>query len=59
MICTGEVPCLFNSLAKITNYVHVSPPFQAFFHFESWAVFGNGGTNLTPKQSNSIFLVNF
>ena len=43
MICTGEVPCLFSSLAKITNYVHVCPTFQAFLHFESWAFFGNGG----------------
>ena len=33
--------------------------FRLFDHFESFAFFENGGTNLTPKQSNTMLLVNF
>ena len=62
MICTSVVPGLSSGLAK-NNKIILCPCLSyfpgLFAHFESLAFFKNGRTNLTPGQSNRIFLVNF
>ena len=57
MICTNVIPCLSSGLAKNDKIMSMFVLFPGFFgHFESLAFFfENGGTNLTPKQSNLIF----
>ena len=56
MICTSVMLCLSTDLAKNYKIMSMFVPFSGFFgHFESVAFFQNGGTNLTPKQSNVIF----
>ena len=60
MICTSMVPCLSTVLAKNDKITSMFVLFSRLFgHFESLAFFENGGTNLTPKQSNMIFRSNF
>ena len=61
MICTSVIPCLSIGLAKKDKSISLFVQYFAGFfgHFECLAFFENGGTNLTPNQSNSIFLVNF
>ena len=63
MICTSVVPCLSTGLAKNDKIMSMFVLFSRLFgQFESLAFFrkwGNGGTNLTPKQSNMIFWSNF
>ena len=60
MICTNVVPCLSTGLAKNDKIMSIFVLFSRLFgHFESLAFFENGGTNLTPKQSNMIFWSNF
>ena len=60
MICTSVIPWLSSGFAKndkiISMFVLVS---WLFVHFENLAFFENGGTNLTSKQSNRMFLVSF
>ena len=56
MICTSVMLCLSTDLAKNDKIMSMFVPFSNFFgHFESLPFFQNGGTNLTPKQSNMIF----
>ena len=59
MICTSVMLCLSTDLAKndkILSNVNVCPIFPAFLAIlKVWLFFQNGGTNLTPKQSNMIF----
>ena len=60
MICTSVVPCLSTGLAKndkIMSCLSYFPGFLAIL--KVWPFFENGGTNLTPKQSNMIFWSNF
>ena len=61
MICTSVVPCLSTGLAKndkiMSMFVLFSRLFWPFWKFGFF--FENGGTNLTPKQSNMIFWSNF
>ena len=53
VICTSVVPCLSDGLAKNSKVMFMLVLFLLLFcHFES---FENEGTNLTPKQSNSMF----
>ena len=61
MICTSVVPCLSTGLAKNDKIMSMFVLFSRLSgHFESLAFFSkNGGTNLTPKQSNMIFWSNF
>ena len=62
MICTSVMPCLSSGLAKNNKIMSMFVLFSRLFsHFESLAFFesGGGATNLTPKQSNWISLVNF
>ena len=60
MICTSVVPCLSTGLAKNDKIISMFVLFSRLFgHFESLAFLENGGTNLTPKQSNMIFRSNF
>ena len=61
MIGTSVIPCLSSGLAKTNK---IMPMFVLFSRllgdFESLTFFfKNGGTNLTSKQSNRIFLFNF
>ena len=61
MICTSVVPCLSSGLAKCNKIMSY---FSSFFrHFGIFSFFengrGGGGTNLTQKQPNGVFLVNF
>ena len=56
MMCTSVVPCLSSGLAKIAKlcpYLSYFIGFYAIFKVELF--FENEGTNLTPKQSSSIF----
>ena len=57
MICTSVIPCLSCDLGKNNKIMSYFPGF--FGHFESLAFFESGRTNLTPKHSNRMFLVNF
>ena len=60
MICTSVVPCLSSGLAKITKLCPCLSNFPGIFAvFKVWLFFENGETNLTPKQSSRMFLVNF
>ena len=61
MICTGVVPCLSSDFAKINKIISMFVLFSPVFdHFESSAFLSkNGGTNLTQKQSNRMFVVIF
>ena len=56
MICTSVVPCLSTDLANNDKIMSMFILFSRLFgRFESLAFLENGGTNLTPKQSNMIF----
>ena len=56
MICTSVMLCLSTDLAKNDKIMSMFVLFFWLFgHFEVWLLFQNGGTNLTPKQSNMIF----
>ena len=60
MICTSVIPCLSSGLDKSYKIMSMFVLFSWLFgHFESLAVLINGGTNVTPKQSKRVFLVNF
>ena len=63
MICTGVIPCLSSGLAKNNKIMSMFVLFsQLFGHLKVCFFLENGGggvQNLTPKQSNRIFLVNF
>ena len=57
MICTSEVPCLPNGLARNSKVMSMFVPFSRLFsHFKVWLFFKNEGTNLTQKQPNSMFI---
>ena len=59
MICTSVITCLSSSLAKTNKIMSMFVLFSRLFgRFGSLALFDNGRTNLTPKQSNRIVLVN-
>ena len=59
VICTTVVPCLSNGLGKNNKLCPCLSYFPSFLrHLEKLAFFKNGGTNLTPKQSNRMLLVN-
>ena len=56
MICTSVVPCLSSGLAKNNKIMSKFVLFPAFLAIlKVWLFFENGGTNLTPKQSNEMF----
>ena len=60
MICTSVVPCLSTGLAKMIKLCQCLSYFPGFLAIlKVWLFFENGGTNLTPKQSNLIFWSNF
>ena len=60
MTCTSMMPCLPSGLAKNNKIMFMLVVFSLLFgHFESLTFFENRGTNLTPKQSSRMFLVNF
>ena len=55
MISTIVIPCLSSGLTKNNKIMSMFVIFSSLFnHFESLAFFENGGTTLTPKQSNRI-----
>ena len=56
MICTSVTPHLSSGLAKNDKVMSMFVLFSRLFgYFESLAFFKNGGTKLTPKQSNRMF----
>ena len=56
MICTSVVPCLSRGLATNSKVMSMFVLSSRFFcHFERLFFFENEGTNLTPKQSISVF----
>ena len=61
MICTSVVPYLSSGLAKSNKIMFVCLSyFPCFFTIvKVWLFSPNGGKNLTPKQPNGMFLVNF
>ena len=60
MICTSVVPCLSTGLAKNDKIMSMFVLFSRLLAIlKVWLFFENGGTNLTPKQSNMIFWSNF
>ena len=60
MICTSVNHVCPLARLIVTKLCLCLSYFPSFFgHFERLAFFENGGTNLTPKQSNRMFLVNF
>ena len=59
---TSVVPCLSSGFTKINKIISMFVLFSLGFFalFESLAFFSkNGGTNLTQRQSNRMFVVNF
>ena len=57
VICTAVIPCLSSGLAKNNKIMFMFVLFSRFFgHFGRLAFFENGETDLTPKQSNRMFL---
>ena len=59
MIRTSVIPGLSSGLAKYNKIMSTFVLFSRLFsNFESLAFFENRETNLTPKQSNTIFLGN-
>ena len=60
MICPIKIPCLSTGLAKNDKIMSMFVLFSRLFgHLKVWLFFENGGTNLTPKQSNMVFWSNF
>ena len=58
MICTSVVPCLSSGLAKNNKIMLMFVIFPGVFlpFWKTVFFFENVGTNLTPKQSNRMFL---
>ena len=61
MTCTTVIPCLSSGLDKNNKIMSMFVLFSRLFlgHFESLAFLRKWGANLTPKQLNSVLLVNF
>ena len=61
MICTCVVPCLFSGLAKNNKIMSMFVLFSRIsWPFVKFGFFPNiGGENLSPKQSNRTFSINF
>ena len=60
-MCTGAIACLSGGLAKNNKSMSMFVLFSLLFLaiLKVWLFSESGGTNLTPKQSNVMFIVNF